>query len=160
MRQSDAAQKKLPAAQPADSFKTVSYTHLDVYKRQVLFWFFGFNRLHAVSINRPLARTRGIPVNLIDNIFAVLIAVIVTISIKWVGLLIINAMLILPAASSRNISSNMREYHLYSLLFSFFSGVTGLVVSYYANIPSGPMIVILASVVFFVTYCFQKKARD
>ena len=126
----------------------------------VLSWFLGFNRLHAVSVSRPLARTRGIPVNLVDNVFAVLIAVIVTISIKWVGLLIINAMLILPAAASRNISSNMREYHLYSLLFSFFSGVTGLIVSYYANIPSGPMIVILASAVFFVTYLFQNKARD
>lgn len=125
----------------------------------VAFWFFGFNRLHAVSVSRPLARTRGVPVNLIDNVFAVLIAVIVTISIKWVGLLIINAMLILPAASSRNISSNMREYHLYSLLFSFFSGVTGLIVSYYGNIPSGPMIVILASGVFFATYLFRDKAR-
>lgn len=126
----------------------------------VVFWFTCFNRLHAVSINASLAKTRGIPVVLIDNIFAVLTAVIVTISIKWVGLLIINAMLILPAAASRNISSNMREYHLFSLLFSFFSGLTGLIVSYYTNIASGPMIVILAACVFFVTFVLKNKARS
>ena len=124
----------------------------------LLFWFFCFNRLYAASVSRSLARTRGVSVLLIDNLFAVLIAVIVTISVKWVGLLIINAMLILPAAASRNISANMREYHLYSLLFSFFSGITGLIVSYYGNIPSGPTIVIFASVVFFVTYAFKNKA--
>ena len=125
----------------------------------LLFWFFCFNKLHAVSVNASLARSRGIRVSVLDNLFAVLTAVIVTISIKWVGLLIINAMLILPAASSRNLSVNMREYHLYSLLFSFFSGVTGLVVSYYANIASGPMIVILAALAFFVTFAFKNKAR-
>lgn len=125
----------------------------------IVFWIFGFNALHAVSVNRSLARTRGIPVQLIDTLFAVLIAVIVTISIRWIGLLMINAMLILPAAASRNISRNVREYHLYALLFSFFSGVTGLILSYYINIASGPMIVILASGVFLVTYAFRRRAR-
>ena len=125
----------------------------------IVFWIFGFNALHAVSVNRSLARTRGIPVQLIDTLFAVLIAVIVTISIRWIGLLMINAMLILPAAASRNISRNVREYHLYALLFSIFSGVTGLILSYYINIASGPMIVILASGVFLVTYAFRRRAR-
>ena len=125
----------------------------------IVFWIFGFNALHAVSVNRSLARTRGIPVQLIDTLFAVLIAVIVTISIRWIGLLMINAMLILPAAASRNISRNVREYHLYALLFSFFSGVTGLILSYYINIASGPMIVILASGAFLVTYAFRRRAR-
>lgn len=125
----------------------------------ILFWLFCFNALHAVSVNRSLARTRGIPVRLIDTLFAVLIAIIVTISIRWIGLLMINAMLILPAAASRNISRNVREYHLYALLFSFFSGVTGLILSYYVNLASGPMIVILASGVFLVTYLFRNRAR-
>ncbi|MBQ9083108.1 MAG: metal ABC transporter permease [Clostridia bacterium] len=126
----------------------------------VIFWLFGFNALHAVSVNRSLARSRRIPVAVIDMLFAVLIAVIVTLSIKWIGLLMINAMLILPAAASRNISSTVREYHLYSILFSCFSGITGLVMSYYLNIASGPMIVILAAAVFFVTHLFRGRARN
>lgn len=124
------------------------------------FWLLSFNALHVVSVNRSLARSRHISVHTIDMLFAVLIAVIVTIAIKWIGLLMINAMLILPAASSRNISSNVREYHLYSILFSFFAGITGLVMSYYLNIASGPMIVILASAVFFVTHLLRNRARN
>lgn len=120
------------------------------------FWCLCFNDLHAASIHRTLAKSRGIPVKLIENLFAVLIAVIVMLSIKWVGILIINALLILPAAGSRNISVNMREYHFFSLIFSLFSGITGLFVSYYTNVATGPMIVIIASVIYFCTYVYSQ----
>jgi zinc transport system permease protein len=125
----------------------------------ILFWIFGFNFLNAICIHRTVAKSKRIPVKLMDNLFAVLVALIVMLSIKWVGILIINALLILPAASSRNISSNMREYHLFSLVFSLFSGVVGLFVSYYTNVATGPMIVIIASVIYFVTYIYGKKLK-
>jgi len=78
-------------------------------------------------------------------------------SIKWVGILIINALLILPAAASRNLSANMREYHFFSILFSLFSGILGLFVSYYTNVATGPMIVIFASILYFATYLYTRK---
>lgn len=123
----------------------------------LIFWIFGFNRLLAVSLNRTLAKSRHIPVKLMENLFAILTALIVMVSIKWVGILIINALLILPAASSRNISENMREYHFFAVLFSMFSGVAGLIISYYTNVATGPMIVIVASVIYFVTYLWGRK---
>ena len=123
-----------------------------IFSVTAAFWFFGFNGLNAVCINKALAGSKGISVKLMDNIFAVLTALIVMLSIRWVGILIINALLILPAASARNISVNMREYHFFSLLFSMFSGVLGLILSYYTNVATGPMIVILASVIYFLTY--------
>ena len=83
-----------------------------------IFWIFGFNKLLAVSLNRTLAKSRHISVSLMEKLFAVLTALIVMVSIKWIGILIINALLILPAASGRNISENMREYHFFSILFS------------------------------------------
>ena len=56
---------------------------------------------------------------LLDNLFAVLVALIVMLSIKWIGILIINALRILPAASSRNISENMLSLiHIFRSLFS------------------------------------------
>ena len=82
----------------------------------------------------------------------VLLAVIVMLSIKWVGLLIINALLILPAAAARNLAGNMRTYHLLSVLIAVFCGVAGLLLSYYTDIATGPMIVLLASGVFFLTF--------
>ena len=78
-------------------------------------------------------------------------------SIKWVGILIINALLILPAAASRNLSENMREYHFFSVVFSLFSGVLGLILSYYTNVATGPMIVIIASIIYFSTYLYGRK---
>jgi zinc transport system permease protein len=127
-----------------------------IFAVTILFWMTCFNWLNAICIHRTLARSKRIPVKLMDNLFAVLIAVIVTVSIKWVGILIINALLILPAASSRNISVNMREYHFFSVVFSLFSGVLGLILSYYTNVATGPMIVIIASVIYFLTYWWRK----
>nr|WP_308742173.1 metal ABC transporter permease [uncultured Anaerocolumna sp.] len=117
----------------------------------LVFWYGAFNKLHAISVNETLARSKHINSSFIDNLFVVIIALIVMLSIKWVGILIINALLILPSAASRNISSNMREYHLFSVLISVFSGILGLILSYYNNTATGPTIVIIASVIFFLT---------
>lgn len=123
----------------------------------IVFWLVGFNKLNAICIHRTVAKSKHIPVKLMDNLFAVLVALIVMLSIKWVGILIINALLILPAASSRNIAENMREYHLFSIIFSLFSGFLGLLVSYYTNVATGPMIVIIASVIYFATFIYGRK---
>ncbi|MGN0482888.1 MAG: metal ABC transporter permease [Lachnospiraceae bacterium] len=123
------------------------------------FWLCCFNHLVAVSMHATLAHSRGIRVKILKNMFAVFIACVVMLSIRWVGILIINALLILPAASARNISANMREYHFFSVLFSLFSGILGLLVSYYTNVATGPMIVILASVVYFATYLYGRKLQ-
>lgn len=117
----------------------------------LVFWCLLFNKLHSISISESLARSRGINIKVIDTCFAVLIALIVMLSIKWVGMLIINALLILPAAASRNISHNMREYHLFSILISVFTGIVGLILSFYVETATGPTIAILAAIVFFGT---------
>ena len=122
-----------------------------------VFWYFTFNKLNVISINSTLAKSKGISVKKIDNIFVVLIAIIVMISIRWIGILLINSLLILPAASSRNIAKNMRFYHLFAILFSVFSGITGLIISYYFNIPTGPMIVLISGIIYFITLFLKKK---
>ncbi len=130
-----------------------------IFVLTVLFYAFCFNGLHAAGIHRTLAANRHIPVRLLENLFAVFVAVIVTLSIKWVGILIINALLILPAAAGQNLAENMREYHFFAVLFSVFSGVTGLFVSYYTNVAAGPTIVIFAGILYFATYFYAKKAN-
>lgn len=123
----------------------------------LVFWVFGFNKLLAVSLNRTLAKSLHISVGWMENLFAVLTALIVMVSIRWVGILIINALLILPAASARNISENMREYHFLAILFSVFSGILGLIISYFVNVATGPIIVILASIIYFATYFWGSR---
>lgn len=126
----------------------------------IIFWILMFNKINAISINRMLAKSKGINVNLIDNLFSVLTAIIVMISIRWIGILLINSMIILPAASSRNISKDMREYHTNSILIALFSGVLGLVVSYYLNVPTGPMIVIILGIIYLLTFVLRKSKKD
>ena len=125
----------------------------------LVFWCVAYNGLHSLGINRSLARSKGIPVTLLDNAFVVLVALIVMLSIRWVGILIINALLILPAAAARNISANNREYHLFSVMISVFSGVLGLILSYYLNVAAGPMLVMIASIIFFITFTARKIFR-
>ena len=122
----------------------------------MIFWYFTFNKINVISINTSLAKSRGINIKLIDNIFVILIAIIVMISIRWIGILLINSLLILPAASSRNIAKNMRTYHLYSVIFSIFSGMLGLILSYYYNIPTGPMIVMISGIIYFATFGLKR----
>lgn len=118
----------------------------------LLFWFLGFNKLLAISVNESLAKSKNININLMEDIFSVMIAIIVMSSVKWVGILIINALLILPAAASRNMSSNVREYHLFSIIISLFSGITGLMISYFIGTAAGPTIVMIAAILFFATF--------
>ena len=120
-------------------------------------WLLCFNQLHAVSISPSLARSKGIPVRFLDNLFVVLIAVIVMLAIQWVGLLIINAMLILPAAASRNVARSMRSYHLLALIFGLFSGLLGLLFSCHNAVAAGPTVVLIAAALYFGTFALREK---
>ena len=97
----------------------------------VLVWIFGYNQLLLTSLNEDLAAGKNIRVQRINRLFAIVLAVIVTISIKWVGMLIINSLLVLPAAAARNLAKNSAAYHGLSVGISLVSGVSGLILSYY-----------------------------
>ncbi len=115
------------------------------------------NMLVLTSTNAVLAKSRGIKVRVVENIFGILIAVIVMLTVKWVGILLINALLILPAAAARNIASNIREYTLYSVLISLVSGLLGLILSYMFSFATGPMIVAISAIIYFITFMFRRK---
>ncbi len=120
-------------------------------------WALCFNGFFAVSISPSVARSKGLRVALYDNLFVVLVAVVVMLAIRWVGLLLINAMLILPAASARNVARSMRSFHLLSVLFGVFSGVLGLLFSYYNGVATGPTVILVLAAVFFGTFLMRKR---
>ena len=91
-----------------------------------------------------------------QTLFIVAIAVVVTLSISSVGLLILNSLLVLPGASARNISRNLRQYHGYSVLFALIAGVSGLTVSYYLGCSAGAVISLILAMIFSITFCFRK----
>lgn len=128
-----------------------------VFITVIILWALIFNKLLVTSLNTSLANSRGMNTLLIEIIFTCTIAVIVTLTIRWVGLLIINSLLVLPAAASRNISKNIYQYHLFSIIIAVFSGITGLIISYYLNTVTGATIVLVSSVIFFITLIIRRK---
>ena len=86
-------------------------------------------------------------------------SVVVTLTISSVGLLILNSLLILPAAAARNVSKNLKQYHLFSILFALVAGIGGLVVSYYLGSSAGAAISLWLAMIFAVSFCFRKVRR-
>ena len=97
-------------------------------------WGLSFNHLMLSAVHPALADSRGVRVFWQEALFSAAIAVVVTVSMTWVGLLVINSLLVLPAAAARNISRNMFQYHLCSLLFAVGAGIAGLMTSYYLSL--------------------------
>ena len=123
----------------------------------LVFWFFYANRLTLSAVHPQLASSRGIPVGLSQTLFTAAIAVVVTLSISSMGLLILNSLLVLPAASSRNVARNIRQYTLFSVLFALAAGIGGLIVSYYLGCSAGAAISLLLAAIFAVTFCLRKQ---
>ena len=122
----------------------------------LIFWVLCANRLTLTAIHPQLASSRGIPVGMSQTLFIVAIAVVVTLSISSVGLLILNSLLVLPAASARNISRNLRQYHTFSVLFALTAGVGGLTVSYYLGCSTGAAISLILALIFAYTFILRK----
>ena len=122
----------------------------------LIFWIFHSNRLALTAIHPQLASSRGIRVGLSQTVFTVAIAVVVTLCLSSVGLLILNSLLILPAATSRNVAKNLKQYHLFSVLFALVAGIAGLTISYYLGSSAGAAICLVLALIFAVSFCFRK----
>ena len=125
----------------------------------IVFWVLFSNRMILTNIHPQLASSRGFSTGLIQTVFTTVIAVVVTLSISWVGLLILNSLLVLPGASARNIARNIKQYHGFSILFGIIAGIAGLIVSYYLGTSSGASICIILAFIFAITFCLRKVVK-
>ena len=123
----------------------------------VLLWLVSFNQLMLSAVHPALADSRGVRVFWQETVFSMAIAVVVTLSMTWVGLLVINSLLVLPAAAARNVARNMRQYHLFSLLGAVLAGVAGLMTSYYLGGSAGAAVTLYLAVWFALTFLVRKK---
>ncbi len=125
----------------------------------VAVWMLIYNQLLLASINASLAKSRGMRIRLVEYCFVILVAVAVMLSIRWVGVLLINALLILPAAAGRNLARSVRSHALLSVLIAMLSGIAGLVFSYYWNTSAGAAIVLCAAAFYGISlliFSFQR----
>lgn len=123
----------------------------------VVLWVTSFNQMMLSSVHQALADSRGIQVVWKNFLFTAAIAAVVTITMSWVGLLVINSLLVLPAAAARNLSRNLHQYHLISVLGGLVCGIGGLMVSYYLGASTGASITVLLAMWFFLSLLFKGK---
>ena len=105
--------------------------------------------LLTLSLDKELALAEGVNVGRVDFLFSVAIALTIALAMKLVGLLLVTAMLIIPAAAAMNFSRTPEQMALFATLISCSAVVLGLISSLYIDIPTGPAIVV-AMAGFFV----------
>ncbi len=123
----------------------------------LILWAAISNKLILTAVHPQLASSRGVSTARTETVFTVCIAVVVTLAMSWVGLMVINSLLVLPAAASRNVARNAAWYMRLSVLIALCCGVAGLVLSYYLNTSAGAAIVLCAAAVYFVTLPLRRK---
>ena len=124
----------------------------------VLLWVFRANRLVLTAVHPQLASSRGVATKRNETLFTVAIAIVVTLAMSWVGLMVINSLLVLPAASSRNLARNLRQYHLLSVLSALVCGLLGLCAAYWLGCSAGATIALLLAVYFAVSFALRNRA--
>lgn len=128
----------------------------------VVFQIIGWNRMLHISVNSQIATVHRIPVNLYQFVFTALLSLVVILCVRAVGVLLVTAILIVPAATARNLSRNCFQLFYWSLIVSYVCCIAGLLLSAQPaiGIPAGSAIVLTACAVFavsFVVACIRNR---
>ena len=146
-----------PISRVVSSFVNLLFSLAAILLVVVVLWVCSFNQLMLASVHPALADSRGIRVFWQESLFAAAIAVVVTVSMTWVGLLVINSLLVLPAAAGRNLARNLRQYHLFSVVGALAAGIAGLLTSYQVGASTGACITLYLAIYFALTFCFRTR---
>lgn len=113
--------------------------------------------LISISVNEELARVDGIAVEKVRFIFMILLSMVIAVALKVVGILLITALLIIPAATARIYSKSPKQMVLLSVFIAIAAVFLGLYLSLGWDFPTGPAIVVSASLLFFVSRIFSRS---
>jgi zinc transport system permease protein len=112
-----------------------------------------FNQMLLGSLNPSLAHVRGVRVHLLEYVFVVLLTILTVACVKIVGAVLVEALLLIPAAAARNLNRSMRGFVLWSIAFSTVSCIVGIYapMRFDLPLPSGGAIILASAVIFVVT---------
>jgi zinc transport system permease protein len=139
----------------AGNILTVAPLHLAVlagfFLVVMIFHAFAYNRMLLISVNAELAQTRGVPAALLEYLFASLLAVLVIFSIRSVGVLLVTALLVIPAASARNLARSASGLFWYAIILSVIASIAGLILSDVLGTYTGATIIAVMTFFFVLT---------
>jgi len=118
-----------------------------------------YKKLVLAMISEDLAISKGINVARTNLLYLFLVSLVVAIGIKIVGTLLVGFLVIVPAIASKNLSSDMFRYSLFSALFGAANAFSGILLSNYLNLPPGPMVVFSGIAIFAVTIVVNWKMK-
>lgn len=143
------------------SVSTQSLWLILIFGGLVLFVIFAFYKeFTTISFDPVLAATLRLPVGLLNNLLLVLIAVTVAVSLQTVGVALMVAMLVTPAATAYLLTNRLSKMILLAAVFASLSGVIGLYLSYYLSIASGAAIVLTATFFFLMAFSWKKWSHE
>ncbi|MDP3185830.1 MAG: metal ABC transporter permease [Anaerolineales bacterium] len=116
-----------------------------------------YKEFMTISFDPVLATTLRLPVNRLNNLLLVLIAVTVAVAMQTVGVALMVAMLVTPAATASLLSNRLPSMMMISATIASLSGVVGLYISYYVGITSGSAIVLTATAFFLLAFLFNPR---
>lgn len=126
----------------------------------VMILFIALYRRMVFSIIDPdMARVVGLRLFLLEVLFLVSLAAVVVVSIKVLGIILVGALIVIPAAAAKNVSRSFSEEIAFSILFGIISVITGLFLSLVLNVASGATVVLVAVTLFIITFIFKKLQR-
>ncbi len=126
----------------------------------LLFVIFGFNSMLMLGLNAELAHSRGIRVRFYEYLFAMLLTLVVTVSIRTAGILLVTALLVVPAAAARNLARDAGGMLRWAVLIGLVSGISGTLASYspYLHNMSTGAAIVLAAVLLFALSLLARRA--
>jgi len=118
-----------------------------------------YNHLLLDSLNPSLANVAGAQSIFLEYFFAVLLTLSIVVSLKIIGALLVEALVVVPAAAGRNVAHSTRSYLAWSIAVAFFAGAGGLAVSTKFLVPTGGAVVLAVSAIFFMTLAVRASRR-
>ena len=118
-----------------------------------------FKDLIHLSLSRELAQSEGIAVDKDEFLLLFLLAVMVAVGIKIVGILLLGALVVIPAAAARNIGRDMRNVTMLTVIFGLSTVIAGITLAAQLQVPSGPMVV-FANVLIFSISLFWSGVKN
>lgn len=118
-----------------------------------------FKQLLFYSFDPIGAEVKGLNTNFLNYLFLVILSVAIVASLQTVGIILVLSMLLIPAAASKQITNTFVSSIYVSILFGVFSSVSGLYLSYFFNLPSGPTMSMVATFLFVVCFFVSKLKK-
>lgn len=125
----------------------------------LIFVFFISRQLVLSAISEELASSIGIATKRINLLYLLLVGAVVALGVKYVGTLLMGALVIVPAVSAKNISRSMNQYYLFSILFGILSTVIGALIASAYHLSSGAVIVLTSIAIFIITFIIMRVKK-